>query len=189
MSISINKKILEKAKQKGLDKKYINIINYVKTFNYNYIQLGDLLLDLEEYEEALKVYEYVINKKKDIHTNWTPVYDALINVYLYGTFSKDQKSNIFTKPDSKKAIKILESKYKYYEIGLIYYYGKANEKINYKLAYEYLKKSHTKSIELAHCYYYGRGVEQNKTEAFKIYSYHDSNDEEYIKNLIDSSKE
>lgn len=189
MSISINKRILEKAKQKGLDQKYIESIDFVKTFDFNYIKLGDLLLDLEEYEEALKVYEYVINKKKDINTNHTPVYDALINVYLYGTFSKDQKSNIFTKPDSKKAIKILESKYKYYEIGLIYYYGKANEKINYKLAYEYLKKSHTSSIELAHCYYYGRGVEQNKAEAFKIYSYLDSNDEEYIKNLIDSSKE
>ena len=39
MSISINKKILEKAKQKGLDQKYIESIDFVKTFDFNYIKL------------------------------------------------------------------------------------------------------------------------------------------------------
>lgn len=127
------------------------------------VKIGDYKLAIEKYNNFIKDDSFFSKKEEAIL--------KLANAYLTGTFSKDGKSDASIPISVSKAISTYKNLYKTdcaYRIGLIYYYGLGNEKVNYKKAVKYLLEG-SYSYEMGECYYYGRGIEQSYSHAYKHY--------------------
>ena len=94
------------------------------------------------------------------------LYYLLGNVYLTGTFHKDETKNVFIKPNANKACEVykkIKDKEESRKLrGYIYYYGLGKSRKKYSKAFKFFKKMENTPIELGHLYFYGKGVRKDR---------------------------
>ena len=191
--LKVDEHILELAKKKKIDKEYLKLVNDTSNKIYaslTYSKIAELAIKLKEYHYALSMYNEAIKCKYNVSSD---LYYFLGNVYLTGTFNKDETKNVFMKPNANKAIEVykkIKDKEESRKLrGYIYYYGLGKSKKKYSKAFKLFKKMENTPIELGHLYFYGKGTFKNRYEALKIYSSFKFNkDEEISNNFIEAMK-
>ena len=185
-----NEYILELAKKKKLDKEYIKLVNDTSNKIYAslaYVKIAELAIKLKEYHYALSMYNEAIKCKYNVSSD---LYYLLGNVYLTGTFSKDETKNIFMKPNARKACEVykkIKDKEESRKIrAYVYYYGLGKSRKKYSKAFKLFKKLENTPLELGHLYFYGKGVRKDRYKALEIYSLFKFNkDNEIANNFIE----
>lgn len=145
-----------------------------------YYEKGLQLEKAGYYNYAKEFYLISLNHKKN-NTYLIDSAKKLANLYLYGSFDP-KDSNKYHPIDYKTAIKYYNEGKCYetgYYIGLIYYYGLGNAKVDYSKAFKYLSTV-IGGKELGLCYYNGLGTQQNYLYAVKSWYYSDVFKEENL---------
>ena len=153
-------------------KEYKKAIEYtLKAFNKAdkvfdddyYKKLSELHLLVKDYDNAIKYLDKLSRCKNSTYK--TDAVLSLGHLYLNGHFEGFENEDKIVKISVSKAISYYKEIFdKDYYIGKIYYYGLGGEKINYKKASSYFLQR-CLGLELAECYFYGRGVEQSYSAA------------------------
>ena len=137
-----------------------------KVFDDDYYKkLSELYLLDKDYNNAIKYFDKLSESKYLTHR--TEASFTLAYLYLNGNFENFQEEKKIVKISVSKAISYYKKTFEGdYYIGRIYYYGLGGEKINYKKAVNYFSVK-CLGLELAECYFYGRGVDQSYDMALK----------------------